>query len=335
MTTLELTLTSGEGPPLCYRFKVSDDLARTAAARLLALLGGEQPRSPPNRSRQSRDSLAARVYAVLSDLADNSGWCGACQDDIASRTGLSTRHLRRGIASLEAAGLIQVRRRGRHRQNGYFLPVLADKTVSAQEAVLSAQDVALSDMKKGMLSEGMSAMSHDDHDESKQKHLFFLHEGERRKRLRDPHLTPDYLQAWDSWWAAGQFGRLRNPAGWANSEIKHGHWPPEPAPTLFSQMSPEHSLETSTEQATLLTPEEVLWSQVLAQLQLQLTRATFDVWLKGSRLLSRDESTFTIAAGSGFARDWLENRLQLVLCRVITQVAQVELSSIKLLFVVD
>jgi hypothetical protein len=248
---------------------------------------------------------------------------------MASRAGLSTRHLRRGIASLEAATLIQVRRRGRHRPNAYFLPALADKIVSAQEATLSG-------MKKGTLSESMSAMSHDDHDESNQKHLLFLHEGERRKRLRDPHLSPEYLQAWDSWWAAGQFGRLRNPAGWANSEIKQGRWPPEKAPTLFDQTGPEPSLEAAMEQsATPLTPEEVLWSQVLAQLQLQLTRATFNVWLKGSRLISRDGPTLTIATQSGFARDWLENRLQLTLCRVIAQVAQVELSSIKLLFVVD
>ena len=70
-------------------------------------------------------------------------------------------------------------------------------------------------------------------------------------------------------------------------------------------------------------------------MQLQLTRATFDVWLKDSRLISQDGPTFTIAAESSFARDWLENRLQLALCRVIAQVAQVELSSVKLLFVVD
>jgi hypothetical protein len=332
MTTLELILTFDQGPPLCYRYQEPDDLARTVTARLLALMGDEQQRPPPRGSGHSNGSLATRVYTVLAKLADTSGWCRACQDEIASRAGLSTRHLRRGITALEAAGLVQIRRRERKWRNAYFLPgLVADMTMSLEDMVMSG-------MKEDIPSEGMSAMIHDDHDdETNQKHLLFLHEGERRKRLHQSHLTVGYLEAWDSWWAAGQFGRLRNPAGWANAEIKQGHWPPVKGLTLFEHSpDPEPSGEVSTRQtAKPRRPEDMLWSQILAQLQLQLTRATFDVWLKGTRLISRDGPAFTIATQSGFARDWLENRLQPTLCRVIAQVTQVELSSIKLVFVVD
>jgi hypothetical protein len=331
MTILELTLTPEQGPPHRYRFKVSDDLAQTVMARLLALLADEPPPPSPNGSKLNNGSLAARVYAALSKLADPAGWCWAYQAEIASQASLSTRHLRRGIAALEAAGLVQVRRE-LYLRNTYFLPQLADKTESAADKVLSG-------MKEDSGSEGMSAMIHDDHDDDKRKkqHLLFLHEGQRRKRLLQSHLTPEYLQAWDSWWSAGQFGRLRNPAGWANSEIKQGHWPPARIPTFFEPSpDPELPTEASAGQTGILpTPDEALWAQVLAHLQSQLTRATFDIWLKDTRLMSQEGGTFTIATRSAFARDWLENRLQPTLGRVIAQVTQSDPTAINLLFVVD
>jgi hypothetical protein len=325
MTILELTLTPEQGPPRCYRFKVSDDLARTVMARLLALLVDEQPPPSPNGSKLSNGSLAARVYGALSKLADPSGWCRAYQAEIASQASLSTRHLRRGIGALEAAGLVQVRR-GPYLRNAYFLPQLADKTESAADKVLSG-------MKEDSGSAGLSAMIHDD-DERKKQFLLFLHEGQRRKRLQQSHLTPEYLQAWDSWWSAGQFGHLRNPAGWANSEIKQGHWPPARLPTLFEAALDAEALASAEPAGIPPTPEEALWTQVLAHLQLQLPRATFDIWLKDSRLVKREGYTFTLATRSAFARDWLENRLQPTLGRVIAQVTQSDPAAIKLLFVV-
>lgn len=52
-----------------------------------------------------------------------------------------------------------------------------------------------------------------------------------------------------------------------------------------------------------------LWRATLAQLQLQMTRQTFDTWLKPTEVLDYRESVFVIDAKSAFAKDWLENKL--------------------------
>ena len=57
------------------------------------------------------------------------------------------------------------------------------------------------------------------------------------------------------------------------------------------------------------TPDDQLWTKVLGQLQMQMTRATFDTWVKNTRLVSRDDETLVIGAESAFVKDWLENRL--------------------------
>lgn len=57
-----------------------------------------------------------------------------------------------------------------------------------------------------------------------------------------------------------------------------------------------------------MKPEHI-WSAALGELQLQMTQATFDTWLRDSRLLKYEDGTFVIAVKSGYAKEWLENRL--------------------------
>lgn len=52
------------------------------------------------------------------------------------------------------------------------------------------------------------------------------------------------------------------------------------------------------------------WADTLTDLQRQMTRATFDNWLKNAVLFSAEDGCYTIAAPSETARDWLENRLK-------------------------
>lgn len=54
-----------------------------------------------------------------------------------------------------------------------------------------------------------------------------------------------------------------------------------------------------------------LWKQVLEDVQLQMTRATFETWMQGTKLVNADPATncFTISTPSSYAIDWLENRL--------------------------
>jgi chromosomal replication initiator protein len=52
------------------------------------------------------------------------------------------------------------------------------------------------------------------------------------------------------------------------------------------------------------------WDAALGDIQLQLTRATFDTWMKGTELVGLDGDCYVISTPSPYAVEWLENRLQ-------------------------
>jgi len=54
---------------------------------------------------------------------------------------------------------------------------------------------------------------------------------------------------------------------------------------------------------------ERIWRTALGELQLQMPRATFDTWLKGTRALAYEDGTVIIGVHNAYAKDWLENRL--------------------------
>jgi len=51
------------------------------------------------------------------------------------------------------------------------------------------------------------------------------------------------------------------------------------------------------------------WQAALGELQLQMTRATYETWVKQTSVLSSEDGLFVIAVRSNFAKEWLENRL--------------------------
>ena len=59
------------------------------------------------------------------------------------------------------------------------------------------------------------------------------------------------------------------------------------------------------------------WQAALGELQLQMTRATFDTWLRGSRVVAVAEGTYTIYVRHTYAVDWLQNRLLSVIKRTL------------------
>jgi len=52
-----------------------------------------------------------------------------------------------------------------------------------------------------------------------------------------------------------------------------------------------------------------IWQASLRELQLQMTKATFDTWLKNTRAISHEGEIFIVGVPNALARDWLENRL--------------------------
>jgi chromosomal replication initiator protein len=62
-----------------------------------------------------------------------------------------------------------------------------------------------------------------------------------------------------------------------------------------------------------------VWSAALGELQLQMTQATFDTWLRDSRLLKEEDGTFVIGVKNGYAKDWLEHRLLATIKRTLAR----------------
>ncbi len=68
-----------------------------------------------------------------------------------------------------------------------------------------------------------------------------------------------------------------------------------------------------------LSPEAA-WKAALGELELQMTRATFNTWLKDARLLSFETDTFVIGVRNDYAKDWLENRLHDTILRTLSAI---------------
>jgi hypothetical protein len=68
---------------------------------------------------------------------------------------------------------------------------------------------------------------------------------------------------------------------------------------------------------------DVLWSEILGELSLAMTSATFDTWVAGSDLLTydRENGRMVIGVGSSYAVDWLQYRLYDVVQRTAVRVA--------------
>jgi chromosomal replication initiator protein len=66
---------------------------------------------------------------------------------------------------------------------------------------------------------------------------------------------------------------------------------------------------------------DLIWSATLGELQLQMTQATFDTWLRGARFLKFEDGAFVVGVKNGYAKDWLENRLMPTILRTIVRLA--------------
>jgi chromosomal replication initiator protein len=69
-----------------------------------------------------------------------------------------------------------------------------------------------------------------------------------------------------------------------------------------------------------MKPEQI-WQAALGELQLQMTKATFDTWFKTSRVVAYEDGTFVIGVSSAYAKDWLENRLSGAVKRTLNGIA--------------
>src|SRR5574337_703047 len=61
-----------------------------------------------------------------------------------------------------------------------------------------------------------------------------------------------------------------------------------------------------------------IWHATLGELQLQMTKATFDTWVRPTNALAYEDGTLIVGVHSPYAREWLENRLQTTIQRTVT-----------------
>jgi len=71
-----------------------------------------------------------------------------------------------------------------------------------------------------------------------------------------------------------------------------------------------------------------VWRAALGELQVSLSPANFETWLRDTQLVDVDEQRFRIAVPNGFAKDWLESRyrslISQTLARIVGYSVQVE-----------
>lgn len=61
-----------------------------------------------------------------------------------------------------------------------------------------------------------------------------------------------------------------------------------------------------------MTNEE-LWKAVLGQVELSISRAGFRTWFQNTSILSKENGVITVSVPNGFAKEWLENKYNLII----------------------
>jgi chromosomal replication initiator protein len=61
-----------------------------------------------------------------------------------------------------------------------------------------------------------------------------------------------------------------------------------------------------------------IWHATLGELQLQMTKATFDTWVRPTHAIAYCDGEMTVGVHSPYAKEWLENRLHTTIARTVT-----------------
>ena len=174
-------------------------------------------------------------------------------------------------------------------------------------------------------------------------------ENPKRRQLARLDIDPVWVRAWRLWAKHPHRQSLTNPVGNIILKLESG----EPPPREFlraveeqirlrrwTQEQEQAEEGEDLEEQEQLEPEDDdvsaearrIWTRSLEELQLQMTRATFDTWLRGSEVVEAGDGYLTVAVRHAHAVDWLQNRLLSVIERTVARHADGE---IKISFVVS
>src|SRR5512136_3397693 len=59
------------------------------------------------------------------------------------------------------------------------------------------------------------------------------------------------------------------------------------------------------------------WQSALGQLQMEMPKASFETWVRDTRIVSYVDGLFTVSVRNAYARDWLESRLSSTVKRLL------------------
>ena len=62
------------------------------------------------------------------------------------------------------------------------------------------------------------------------------------------------------------------------------------------------------------------WQATLGQLQMNMSKATFDTWVRDAKFISQTDDVFTISVQNAYVRDWLENRLTGTVTKLLSSI---------------
>jgi chromosomal replication initiator protein len=63
-----------------------------------------------------------------------------------------------------------------------------------------------------------------------------------------------------------------------------------------------------------------VWRAALGELQVSLSPANYETWLRDTQLVDVDEQRFRIAVPNGFAKDWLETRYRSLISQTLARI---------------
>jgi len=66
----------------------------------------------------------------------------------------------------------------------------------------------------------------------------------------------------------------------------------------------------------------LVWEAALGQLQMDMSRASFDTWVRDAELLSHEDGSYIIGVQNAYARDWLESRMLSTVKQVLTELTR-------------
>jgi len=158
----------------------------------------------------------------------------------------------------------------------------------------------------------------------------------KRSQLACLGIDPLWVRAWQLWAEHPHRRGLANPVGQIIRKLESGERPPGAFLRAAEEQArlrrwAQEQTDRAEDQAGLEEPSQEsegvplearrLWTRSLDELQLQMTRATFDTWLRGSEVVAAGEGCLTVKVHSVYAVDWLQHRLLGVVERTVKRQA--------------